>query len=110
VNFDETIKCLASGVFKLKVNLEHPAPVGSLHAWYCASLLQATYRGRVARRIVAAKKKERMVRGGGLSVCSLCAGVWGVGSVRSCVPFARRPHGGHCLAGACGAGRVVHAF
>lgn len=33
VNFDETIKCLAAGVFKLNVALNHPPPAGSLHAW-----------------------------------------------------------------------------
>jgi hypothetical protein len=33
VNFQETLKCLARGVFKLKVALDHPTPVGSLHAW-----------------------------------------------------------------------------
>ena len=34
VNFDETLKCLAAGVFKLKVALNHPPPAGSLHAWW----------------------------------------------------------------------------
>ncbi len=33
VNFDETLKCLAAGVYKLQVALNHPPPAGSLHAW-----------------------------------------------------------------------------
>jgi hypothetical protein len=33
VNFDETLKCLAAGLFKHCVALDHPPPAGSLHAW-----------------------------------------------------------------------------
>ena len=60
ISFDETLKCLASEVFKLKVNLDHPPAVGSLHCWYTASMLQATYKGRIARRAAMSKRDYRV--------------------------------------------------
>ena len=73
MSFDETIKCLASGVFNLKVNLEHPTPVGSLHCWYTASILQATFRGLLARKKTAAERARRAEqrRQLGMSLASL---------------------------------------
>ena len=58
ISFEEVLKCLASSIYNLKVDLSHPRPIGSLQCWYTASLLQAAVRGRQDRKAVKTRLVE----------------------------------------------------